>query len=180
MATGALPFRGDTSGVIHRRDSESSAGRTGAAESETFPRNSKTIINKALEKDRDLRYQHASDMRTDLKRLRRDTDSGRISSSGSATVQRAVCRSCDRLGRGGSAVTAARLEAIRCFGRLRRSPGGRLCGISLLVSLEHSERPCKDYANQPVEQTDERREAYLPTATRWRLSHRSVASRKCS
>ena len=44
------------------------------------------IINKALEKDRDMRYQHASDIRSDLKRLKRETDSGRISSSASRTV----------------------------------------------------------------------------------------------
>ncbi len=45
------------------------------------------VINKALEKDRDLRYQHASEIRTDLKRLHRDTDSGRVLTSGSKAVQ---------------------------------------------------------------------------------------------
>jgi serine/threonine protein kinase/tetratricopeptide (TPR) repeat protein len=44
------------------------------------------IINKALEKNRDLRYQHASEMRTDLQRLKRDTDSGRVSTTGSGAV----------------------------------------------------------------------------------------------
>ena len=68
------------------------------------------------------------------------------------------CRAYNSLG-GGSAVSGTCLEAIYCFGRLRRTPGSSLCGVSLLVPLEHSERPRKDYANQPVEQTDERREA---------------------
>jgi serine/threonine protein kinase len=44
------------------------------------------IINRALEKDRELRYQHASDMRAELQRLRRDTDSGRSPSASSGTV----------------------------------------------------------------------------------------------
>src|SRR5208282_2630123 len=86
MATGALPFRGDTSGVI----TEAILNRAPVPPvrlNPEVPAKLEDIINKALEKQRDLRYQHASDIHTDLKRLRRDTDSGRISSSGSRAVQ---------------------------------------------------------------------------------------------
>ena len=80
MSTGAVPFRGETSGVITDIDFESRARRSGAPQSRPSAK-LEDIINKALEKDRDLRYQAASDIRTDLKRFRRDTDSGRISST---------------------------------------------------------------------------------------------------
>src|SRR6266404_6806207 len=86
MATGALPFRGETSGVI----SDAIMNRPFAAPvrlNPSVPAKLEDIINKALEKDRDLRYRSAADMQTDLKRLRRDTDSGRILSSGSDAVQ---------------------------------------------------------------------------------------------
>ena len=46
------------------------------------------IINKALEKDRDLRYQSAAELRADLKRLKRDTDSGRVGASGARPAER--------------------------------------------------------------------------------------------
>ncbi|HEY4948741.1 MAG TPA: protein kinase [Candidatus Acidoferrales bacterium] len=86
MATGAVPFRGETSGVI----TEAILNRAPVAPvrlNPELPVKLEDIINKALEKDRDLRYQAASDIRTDLKRLRRDTDSGRISSTGGRAVQ---------------------------------------------------------------------------------------------
>ncbi|MGB0036312.1 MAG: protein kinase, partial [Candidatus Acidiferrales bacterium] len=86
MATGAVPFRGETSGVI----TEAILNRAPVAPvrlNPELPAKLEDIINKGLEKDRDLRYQSASEMRADLKRLRRDTDSGRISSTGSRAVQ---------------------------------------------------------------------------------------------
>jgi eukaryotic-like serine/threonine-protein kinase len=76
MATGALPFRGDTSGLIF----ESILNRAPVSPvrlNPDLPARLEDVINRALEKDRDLRYQHASDMRSELKRLKRDTDSGR-------------------------------------------------------------------------------------------------------
>jgi serine/threonine protein kinase len=80
MATGQLPFRGDTSGVIFKAILDgmpTSAVRLNP----DLPSKLEEIINKCLEKDRNLRYQHASDIRTDLQRLKRDNESTRISAA---------------------------------------------------------------------------------------------------
>jgi Tol biopolymer transport system component/predicted Ser/Thr protein kinase len=77
MATGILPFRGDTTGLIF----EAILNREPAAPlslNPKLPPKLADIIERALEKDRNLRYQHASDMRAELQRLKRDSESGRV------------------------------------------------------------------------------------------------------
>ena len=76
MVTGVLPFRGETTGVI----AEAILNRTPVAPvrlNPDVPPKLEEVITKALEKDRKLRYQHASDIRAELQRLKRDTESGR-------------------------------------------------------------------------------------------------------
>ena len=76
MATGQLPFRGESTGVIFD-GIMNRAPLPPLRLNPDLPPKLEDIVNKALEKDRDLRYQHAADMRTDLQRLKRDTDSNR-------------------------------------------------------------------------------------------------------
>jgi len=74
MCTGVLPFRGDTSALIFESILNRAPVPPVRINPDTPPK-LEEIINKALEKDRNLRYQHASDLRTDLQRLKRDTES---------------------------------------------------------------------------------------------------------
>jgi Tol biopolymer transport system component/predicted Ser/Thr protein kinase len=87
MATGTLPFRGESPGVIFKEILDT-APLPATRLNPDLPAGLEQIINKALEKDRNLRYQHASEICSDLRRLKRDTDSVhyKISVSGTSAL----------------------------------------------------------------------------------------------
>jgi len=91
MVTGALPFRGETSGVIFKAildGTPTSAVRLNP----DLPAELERIINKCLEKDRNLRYQHASEIRADLQRLKRGMESGQAGVGTDAAAEMHVSR----------------------------------------------------------------------------------------
>ena len=124
MATGNLPFRGDTSAEIF----DSVLNRTPVPPvrlNPELPPKLEEVISKALEKDRNLRYQTASDLRADLQRLKRDTDSGRSAAISAAAVVMPPpwngSRSRDAA-LGNHASTGSRFRGGRAF--LGSNPGG--------------------------------------------------------
>jgi serine/threonine protein kinase len=93
MCTGTLPFRGDTAALVFNAILER-APVAPVRLNPDVPTDLERIINKCLDKHRNLRYQHASDIRTDLQRLKRDFESGHRSaaSSSAAAVGEAPAR----------------------------------------------------------------------------------------
>jgi serine/threonine protein kinase/Flp pilus assembly protein TadD len=120
MATGALPFRGETSGVI----AEAILNRTPVAPvrlNPDLPSKLEEIITKALEKDKQLRYQNATDIRTDLQRLKRDSDSGRAGAAVPAVAPAPVERKKSRWVYASAAILAIALAASALFLHSRKA-----------------------------------------------------------
>src|SRR5215469_8707817 len=85
MATGTLPFHGETSALIFNAILNSDPPDA-IRFNRDFPSKLEDIINKALERDRNLRYQNAADMRIGLQRLKRDTETGRVRAASSGSI----------------------------------------------------------------------------------------------
>jgi eukaryotic-like serine/threonine-protein kinase len=123
MCTGALPFQADTAALIFHAILERSpvaAPRLNPA----IPGKLDEIIQKALEKDRNLRYQSAAELRTDLQRLRRDTESGKVTASVPAVRRR---RSLGWLAGAAAAallVSAVAVWYLRSAGNAKKAAGG--------------------------------------------------------
>ena len=127
MATGALPFRGEGSGdildaILHK------APVAAVRLNPEVPAELERIIHKAIEKDRDLRYQHASELGADLKRLKRETDSGKAMAESAASgspAGPAVSTSATGVSAGPSSSSA-----VISAGRGRK---GMLIGVAVLA-----------------------------------------------
>ena len=104
MATGQVPFRGESTAEVF----EAILNRAPIAPvrlNPNLPPKLEDIINRSLEKDRNLRYQHASDMRAELQRLKRDTETGRVGIASSGAVP--IAQSSDAQAAPGSSAVAA-------------------------------------------------------------------------
>jgi serine/threonine protein kinase/tetratricopeptide (TPR) repeat protein len=146
MATGALPFHGKSSaaifdGILHKAPVAPVRLNPG------LPTELERIINKALEKDSHLRYQHASDLRADLKRLMRETDSGR---SAAPSLTPPSARFAKRVALALGALASLALLIVAGVYFLSGRGGGVIDSIAVLPFVNVSADPNAEYLSDGV------------------------------
>jgi eukaryotic-like serine/threonine-protein kinase len=130
MATGKVPFPGASSGeicgaILHLEPAVMSSSNA------SVPAGLEEIIRKALEKNRELRYQHASDIRTDLQRLKRDTESGRLSAERAGTATDRARPGTER----GATGTLASLPRVKSRGPWRVKLAVTLVALTVIAAI---------------------------------------------
>ena len=133
MSTGMLPFRGETSALIFQAILDR-APVSPIRLNPDLPPKLEDVINKALEKDRNLRYQHAADIRADLQRLKRDTDSGRAIAASSDRVPVAQETVVQAVGSESSSRVVAPVAAVSASGAHSSAPSA--AAVSAAASVQ--------------------------------------------
>jgi len=146
MCTGRLTFRGDTSALIFNAILES-APIAPVRLNPDVPAELERTINKCLEKDRNLRYRHAGEIRTDLQRLKRDTDSRRSPASPFAPLPNAKVK---RLALIAGALALLALLTITGVYFLSHRPQGSIDSIAVLPFVNVGADPDTEYLSDGV------------------------------
>jgi len=151
MATGRPAFAGTTPGTIHEAILNRAPTPLGRVNPE-LPTRLEEVINKALEKDRKLRYQHASELRADLQRLKRDNDSGSLASSREAATVAGIggWRRKWPLIAGGAIAAAALLVAGMQMSGLRPAKSTAINSVAVLPFVNSSGDADGDYLSDGI------------------------------
>ena len=162
MSTGQVAFSGNTSGIVF--DAILNKGPTPPAHSKPslLPQLGQ-IINKALEKDRRLRYQTASDLRADLQRMKRDTDSARISALSGVSSTGAKPRSSRKATLTTGGVVLAALLALGAWFAVLRPRGGAIDSLAVLPFVNSRTDPSTEYLSDGITESIINNLSQLPT-----------------